>query len=73
MHNIGSVFLEKLLNADEGDYRGKSIPCDNEHVYEFMGYRYKELLTVLGHVKVKRAYYYGRECNAGFCPKWSCS
>ncbi len=69
MHNIGSVFLEKLLNADDGDYRGKSIPCDNEHVYEFMGYRYKELLTVLGHVKVKRAYYYDGECNAGFCPK----
>ncbi len=34
-----------------------------------MGYRCKELLTILGNVKVKRAYYYNRECNAGFCPK----
>jgi len=36
-----------------------------------MEYRYrdKELLTVLGNVKVGRAYYYDRECKAGACPK----
>jgi hypothetical protein len=32
-------------------------------------YRDKELLTVLGQVKVKRAYYYDRRCKKGFCPK----
>jgi hypothetical protein len=61
--------LEGLLNADGGDYRGRSIPCGKGHVYEFMEYRDKELLTVLGKVKVMRAYYYDRECNVGFCPK----
>nr|CBX28543.1 hypothetical protein N47_G38670 [uncultured Desulfobacterium sp.] len=34
-----------------------------------MDYRNKELLTVLGPVAVKRAYYYDRKCHVGFCPK----
>ena len=53
MHGIGSIMLEKLLNTDGGDYRGNSIACDNGHMYEFMGYRDKELLTVLGEVKIR--------------------
>jgi hypothetical protein len=61
--------LEKLLNADGGDYKGRIIPCDKGHEFEFIEYRDKELLTVLGNVKVKRAYYYDSECKAGFCPK----
>lgn len=69
MHSIGSVILEKLLNADGGDYKGRSIMGDKGQVYEFMEYRDKDLLTVLGKVKVKRAYYYDRESSAGFCPK----
>jgi hypothetical protein len=61
--------LEKLLNSDDGDYRGRIIPCDKGHVSEFKEYRDKELLTVLGPVKVKRAYYYDQECGKGWCPK----
>ncbi len=58
MHSIGSVILEKLLNADGGDYKGRNIRGNKGQVYEFMEYRDKGLLTVLGKVKVKRAYYY---------------
>lgn len=69
MHSIGSIMLEEMINADGGDYKGRIIPCDKGHESEFMGYRDKELLTVLGEVKVRRAYYYDRECNVGHCPK----
>jgi hypothetical protein len=61
--------LEILVNADGGDYRGRTIPCDKGHQYEFLEYRDKKLLTVLGSVTVKRAYYYDRECQRGCCPK----
>lgn len=61
--------LEILVNADGGDYRGRTIPCDKGHEYEFLEYRDKKLLTVLGSVTVKRAYYYDRECQRGCCPK----
>ena len=69
MHRIGSRMLETLLNADGGDYRGRTIPCGQGHQYEFVGYRNKDLLTVLGPVAVQRAYYSDRECRAGYCPK----
>jgi len=69
MHHIGSVMLEKLLNSDNGGYRGRTIPCDRGHVFEFKEYRDKELLTVLGPVRVERAYYYDHKCKKGSCPK----
>lgn len=69
MHGIGSTMLEELLNADGGDYRGRTIPCDKGHNFEFIEYRDKTLLTVLGKVKVKRSYYYDKECKNGVCPK----
>ena len=58
-----------LVNADGGDYHGSSIPCDKGHQYEFIEFRDKKLLTVLGLVTVTRAYYYDRECRIGYCPK----
>ncbi len=58
MHRVGSVMLERLLNADEGDYRGRTLSCDKGHDAEFKEYREKELLTVLGPVSVTRAYYH---------------
>jgi hypothetical protein len=69
MHKIGGRMLEALINADGGDYRGRAIPCGKGHQYEFVEYRDKNLLTVLGLVAVKRAYYSDKECGTGYCPK----
>jgi hypothetical protein len=69
MHFVGSVMLEKLLNADGGDYRGRTYPCEKGHVFEFKGYRDKEVLTVLGPVQLRRAYYYDEGCKTGCYPK----
>jgi hypothetical protein len=69
MHKIGGRMLETLINADRGDYRGKSISCTEGHEYEFVEYRDKNLLTVLGLVAVRRAYYWDKECGSGYCPK----
>ena len=69
MHHIGSMMLEKLLNSDSGDYRGRTLPCEKGHIFEFKEYRSKELLTVLGPVRVERAYYYDQGCKKGCCPK----
>lgn len=69
MHHVGSVILEKLLNSDGGDYRGKSLPGEKGHVFRFKEYRGKDLFTVLGPVKLKRAYYYDRQGKKGYCPK----
>jgi hypothetical protein len=57
MHTIGANILETLVNADSG-YRGLTIPCDEGHTAQFVDYREKKLLTVLGEVIVTRAYYH---------------
>jgi hypothetical protein len=71
MHQIGSIMLEKLLNSDNGGFQGKAIPCEKDkgHKYKFKELRDKDLMTVLGPVTVKRAYYYDKKCNEGYCPK----
>jgi len=69
MHEVGGMVLEKLLNADGGDYRGRTLPCEQGHVFAFKEYRNKEILTVLGSVRIQRAYYYDEECGRGYCPK----
>jgi hypothetical protein len=69
MHEVGSVMLEKLINADGGDYRGTTLPCEHGHDYAFKGYRDKRVLTVLGWVTLRRAYYYDSGCKQGHCPK----
>lgn len=69
MHSMGSLMLEKLLNSDGGDYRGRTLPCERGHTGEFKEYRDKEVLTVLGPVTIRRAYYYDENCEEGHCPK----
>ena len=68
MHGVGSKLLETLLNADNG-YRGYVIPCEKGNTAVFVDYREKKLLTVVGEVTVRRAYYHDKECHSGFCPK----
>lgn len=68
MHEAGRNMLEQLLNAQNG-YAGRTISCGNSHDFEFVGYREKRLLTVLGEVTIKRAYYHDKDCGRGFCPK----
>ncbi len=69
MHEVGSTMLEELLNSDGGDYRGRTLPCEQGHLFEFREYREKEILTVLGPVTIQRAYYYDEQCHQGYCPK----
>jgi hypothetical protein len=69
MHSVGSKMLEELLNADGGDYRGRVQPCEGGHGFEFKEYRDKKVVTVLGPITLRRAYYYDRECKKGWCPK----
>ena len=69
MHQMGGVLLEKLLNSDGGGYRGAHLDCGQGHPAEFVGYRGKQILTVLSSVEVQRAYYHCPGCQSGLVPK----
>ena len=61
--------LEKVLNADGGLYRGSRIDCGKGHQARYGGQREKQLVTVVGQVPVRRAYYHCRRCAVGVVPK----
>lgn len=69
MHQVGGVFLEKLINADSGDHRGARILCGSGHEAEFTDYRIKRVTTVLSEIEIKRAYYHCSDCQKGLIPK----
>lgn len=69
MHQVGGLLMEKLLNVDQGDHQGTRIACGAGHEAEFIGYRTKQVTTVLSEVGIKRAYYYCATCRAGLIPK----
>ena len=69
MHELGGRLLERVLNADQGAYRGSRIDCGEGHQAEFVGYREKRLQTVLCKIRLQRAYYHCGLCQAGVIPK----
>ena len=69
MHEVGRKLLERVLNANGSGYQGSSIRCEEGHRSRFVGYRTKEVSTVLGPVRVDRSYYYDPQCGRGSCPR----
>src|SRR5260370_33439759 len=69
MAEVGRVLLERLLNADGAGCRGSSIRCEQNQCCKFVERRTKEVLTVLGAIRVERSYYYDAKCEKGICPR----
>lgn len=69
VHKIGSVVLEKFLNADVCRIEKREMKCECSGSGKFVDVREKELLTVVGKIRLKRAYYYDEGSRRGWCPK----
>lgn len=69
MHQVGAKLLEKLLWEEGTGYRGSKLECNGFHTYRYVEDREKELVTVLGTIRVKRAYYYDAVCKQGKYPR----
>ena len=68
MLKLGSGLLERVLDLDRG-HRGPEVSCGGGHWAGFRGYRDKTVDTVLGVVRLRRAYYHCRECGRGLFPR----
>ena len=69
VHKIGSVVLEKFLNADVYRIEKREMGCECSGRGKYVEVREKELMTVLGKIRLKRAYYYDKDCGHGWCPR----
>jgi len=68
MLTLGGVMLGQLLAADPG-YRGPRAACGQGHEAEFVAYRDKVIDTVLGPVRLTRAWYHCAACRHGLAPR----
>jgi hypothetical protein len=61
--------VEQRLNADVLDYAGPSLPCDCGQSARYAGRRIKRFQSILGELKLDRAYYHCSHCSSGFYPR----
>ena len=60
--------VETHLNQDHSDV-APSHPCSCGGTARYAGRRSKQFLTVLGPLRLERAYYHCGDCSHGFCPR----
>jgi hypothetical protein len=61
--------VAQRLNADTSDELGPRVPCRCGDAAHFAGRRSKQLHTVLGPLRLERAYYHCPACGHGFYPR----
>jgi hypothetical protein len=68
MTQLGCSLLERLLSIEDG-HAGQRVGCGSGHLAEFVGYRGKNVDTVLGRIRLRRAYYHCPACQRGVVPR----
>jgi hypothetical protein len=68
MAKLGASLLEQLLASDTG-YRGSRVDCGAGHQAAFVSCRAKIIDTVLGPVRLRRAWYHCAACGHGMAPR----
>ncbi len=66
---MAARLLEQRFNRDHSDYQGSSLPCACGRRARYVERRWKSFHSVVGELKLERAYYYCGECERGFCPR----
>lgn len=61
--------LEQRLNADTSDHAGRELACACGELAQYRGRHEKTFESVLGPLRLERAYYHCARCQAGFCPR----
>lgn len=68
LHLAGRA-VEQRLNADHSDGESEHAGCACGQLARFAGRREKTFQSVLGPLKLKRAYFHCAACGQGFCPR----
>jgi len=61
--------VERRFNADWSDHAGPTLRCDCGKLARYAGRHEKTFLSVLGLLRLERAYYHCGACQAGLCPR----
>jgi len=61
--------LESYLNQDRSDCQGPQLRCECGALERYCGVRENIFVTVVGRLRLRRAYYHCRVCGSGWFPK----
>lgn len=68
MMSLGKGLLQRLVDSDANGYKGSSTPCECNSSMKFMQNRPRDIHTLFGWIRLKRAYYDCRDCGATLVP-----
>jgi len=68
MMSFGKGLLQRLVDKNLNGYKGSSMACECDSSMKFMQHRPRDIHTLFGWIKLKRAYYHCRGCGASLAP-----
>jgi len=63
MMSFGKELLQRLVDSGTNGYKGSSIPCECGSSKKFVQHRTRDIHTLFGWIKLKRAYYNCQDCG----------
>jgi len=68
MMTFGKAMLQRCVDHGNNGYQGSSIACKCGGSMKFVQHRARNIQTLFGYIKIKRAYYYCPVCGTGIAP-----
>ena len=66
---VAARAVERRINADTSDHVGPTAPCPCGLAAHYAARHEKTFESVLGPLRLSRAYYHCESCETGFCPR----
>jgi len=66
---VAARVVAQRLNSDTSDHAGPTLPCTCGQPARYAGRHGKNFESVLGSLRLERAYYHCELCEEGFCPR----
>ena len=68
MMSFGKGLLQRLVDSGVNGSQGSSIPCKCDNSMKFVQHRSRDIHSLFGWIKIKRAYYHCPDCGTGLAP-----
>lgn len=68
MQQLGQGLLQRLVQRQPNGYKGSSMACSCGGSKRFVGHRVKDIHSIFGWIKIKRAYYHCPDCHSSYVP-----
>jgi hypothetical protein len=68
MEQLGQGLLQRLVQRQPNGYKGSYISCNCGGSKRFVEHRAKDINTIFGWIKTRRAYYHCRRCGVSLVP-----